>query len=50
MINLIQIGSPRVKVKIKCLDVLKVYGMSPIKFTMISKKKMADRGVDKPFS
>jgi len=31
VMNLIHIGSPRVKVKIRCLDRLKVYGFKPIR-------------------
>src|ERR1700733_619036 len=34
-INLSQIGSPNDMVKIKCLEVLNVYGINPIKFTII---------------
>jgi len=49
IINLIQIGRPKVSVKIKCLEVLKVYGINPIRFTIISKKKMEDKVVDMPF-
>ena len=49
MIILSQIGSPKERVKIKCLDVLNVYGTNPIKFTMIRRKKMEDKGVDRPF-
>jgi len=35
-------GSPKIKVKIRCLDVLKKYGISPNKLiVMIEKNKVA---------
>lgn len=49
IISLNHTGSPKDKVKIKCLDVLKVYGINPIKFTMTNSRKIDDSAVESPF-
>src|SRR6218665_3482235 len=47
--SLNQMGRPRVKVKIRCLEVLKVYGINPIRFTTTKRIKIADSTEVSPF-
>lgn len=42
-------GRPRVKVKIRWLEVLKVYGINPIRFTTTKRIKIADSTEVSPF-
>lgn len=50
IMNLSQIGNPRTKVKIRCLEVLKVYGTIPIRLIITSIMNTDDRIEDLPFN
>jgi len=48
IIRLNQMGNPRERVNTRCLDVLNMYGINPIRLIITSMKKMVDSGVDRP--
>lgn len=49
IIILSQMGRPRVRVKIRCLDELNVYGIRPIKLIITMRRKIVEIRVDNPF-
>jgi hypothetical protein len=50
MINLSHKGNAKVSVKIKCLEMLKLYGIKPIMLIVMVTMKMVDNMWDIPFS